>query len=506
MKQISKVFFKKLFGAHYEQLKRTLPTWLILFFSFYLSGMRIRISPSVLYLTVCTFSAGITWRVLTSERSTEDMRHLFLLPFDNRSLVFSYVSALGAYTLLTKTAGLFAILFAVCPWSKAEIFSALLGSVFAVLMTTCIFTLIEGRSIPSHIPVHMQGVVDSVQTQAHTQGYTNSAHILARMQESADSAKIPARMQESADSSHIQAHMLGDVDSAKIPARMQKTTDSEKMSAHMLGDVASTHISAHMKGNAASVSACGTPQERSLIHTAYITGRIICLFWPAAFFATTLFRPEPSIFLPIIVGGSLHAAILLSDTDAYTFYGGDKTFHRTVRSKKHALAWRYLIRYLLAHKNYLLNTVILWGIACILPVFFAQAGGSLALPIGFAVLSMNTPICILLSCDPSLEQALRILPRQARAFLIPYCLFIFLCSLSADMIFLCSYALQMGGIHPSACLLAVAFALSGALGSVLLEWFFPLRNWKTENDLWHHPRKYVIPAALLVLAGIASMP
>lgn len=427
MKQISKVFFKKLFGAHYEQLKRTLSTWLILFFSFYLSGMRIRISPSVLYLTVCTFSAGIMWRLLTSERSTEDMRHLFLLPFDNRSLVFSYVSALGAYTLLTKTAGLFAILFAVCPWSKTEILNALLGSVFAVLMTTCIFTLIEGRSISSHIPAYMQGDADSVQ------------------------------------------------------------------------------ISVHMRGNAASVSACGTPGQRSLIHTAYITGRIICLFWPAAFFATTLFRPEPSIFLPIIIGGSLHAAILLSDTDAYTFYGGDKTFHRTVRSKKHALTWRYLIRYLLAHKNYLLNTVILWGIACILPVFFAQAGGSLALPIGFAVLSMNTPICILLSCDPSLEQALRILPRQARAFLIPYCLFIFLCSLNADIIFLCSYALQVGGIHPSACLLAVAFALSGALGSVLLEWFFPLRNWKTENDLWHHPRKYVIPAALLVLAGITAM-
>lgn len=390
MKQISKVFSKKLFGARYEQLKRTLPVWLILFFSFSLSGIRIRIAPSVLYLTVCSFSAGIMWRLLTTERNTGDMRHLFLLPFDNRSLVFSYVSVLGVYTLLTKTAGLFAILFAVCPWSKTEMLCALLGSVFAVLMTACIFTLIEGRNVHSHIRAHA-------------------------------------------------------------------------------------------------------------------TGRIMSLFWPAAFLAAILFRPEPPVLLPVITGGSLHASILLSNVDAYTFYGADQTYRRRVRSGRHALAWRYLVRYLLSHKNYLLNTVILWGIACVLPVFFVQAGGSFALPIGFAVLSMNTPICILLSCDPSFEQALRFLPHQAKAFLIPYCLFIFICSLSADMIFLCSYALQAGGIRPSSCLLATAFALSGAIGSVLLEWFFPLRNWKTENDLWHHPRKYVVPVTLLVLAGITAL-
>ena len=29
----------------------------------------------------------------------------------------------------------------------------------------------------------------------------------------------------------------------------------------------------------------------------------------------------------------------------------------------------------------------------------------------------------------------------------------------------------------------------------------PVRNWKIENDLWHHPRKYIVPAAMLLLAG-----
>ena len=25
--------------------------------------------------------------------------------------------------------------------------------------------------------------------------------------------------------------------------------------------------------------------------------------------------------------------------------------------------------------------------------------------------------------------------------------------------------------------------------SVLLEWFYPIRGWKVESDLWHHPQQ-----------------
>lgn len=395
MRQTGKIFFKKLFGPHDERLKRMLPVWLILFFSFYLSGIRLPIAPSVLYLTVFSFSAGIMWRLLTSEGSTKDMRQLFLLPFDSPSLVFSYIFALGAYTLLTKTAGLLAVMLAVCPWSKTEILRAFLCAASAVLMTPCCYAL--------------------------------------------------------------------------------------------------------RRENTASV-----PGQRPLAHIARVIGQSMSAFWPAAFLAAILLQPDSSVFLLIILGGSLHAVILLWNTDAYTFFGGETASRRHVRSGRHMLPPRYLTRYLLAHKSYLLNTLVLWGVAGVLPVFFAQAGGSFALLIGFSVLSLNTPICILLSCDPALEQALRFLPRQKQAFLVPYCLFIFCCNLSADLIFLVSFALQLGGVNASMCLTAVLFALLAAACAVLLEWFFPLRGWKTENDLLHHPRKYVVPAALLLLAGLLS--
>ena len=52
---------------------------------------------------------------------------------------------------------------------------------------------------------------------------------------------------------------------------------------------------------------------------------------------------------------------------------------------------------------------------------------------------------------------------------------------------------------------AAAFALLSASGSVLLEWYCPIREWKIESDLWHHPRKYIVPAVMLLLAGLVSM-
>ena len=53
--------------------------------------------------------------------------------------------------------------------------------------------------------------------------------------------------------------------------------------------------------------------------------------------------------------------------------------------------------------------------------------------------------------------------------------------------------------------IAFGFALLSAIGSVLLEWFCPLRNWKIESDLWHHPRKYVVPGIMMLLAGVVGV-
>lgn len=76
--------------------------------------------------------------------------------------------------------------------------------------------------------------------------------------------------------------------------------------------------------------------------------------------------------------------------------------------------------------------------------------------------------------------------------------------MTVDTIFLCSWQIRIGEITEIIVFVAVVFALISAFGSVLLEWYCPIRRWKIESDLWHHPRKYVVPVIMLLLAGLVS--
>ncbi|MDE7319892.1 MAG: hypothetical protein K2N46_09180, partial [Lachnospiraceae bacterium] len=94
---------------------------------------------------------------------------------------------------------------------------------------------------------------------------------------------------------------------------------------------------------------------------------------------------------------------------------------------------------------------------------------------------------------------------QGRRFCLPYGIFVSLCNLTADTVFLCSWRLLNGPVPLWAPGTAVLFSVFSAAGTVLLEWFYPIRNWKMESDLWHHPRKYAVPVVLLLAAGILSV-
>lgn len=204
---------------------------------------------------------------------------------------------------------------------------------------------------------------------------------------------------------------------------------------------------------------------------------------------------------------SLVAVHFLIRIDAYAFYEGSRTVQKTEQFKNTGQysIWTYFFRYLRHHKNYLVNILILWCVAAGLPLCLEQIDRSFALPIGFSLLTLNTPICILLSGDPHLEQAVRMLPGQKRSFLLPYGLFLFLFNLTGGLIFLLSFEAGRGGGNGRELLMAVLIAGLGALGSAGMEWYFPLRNWKTKSDLWHHPRKYVVPGSLLLLSGLLAM-
>ena len=236
----------------------------------------------------------------------------------------------------------------------------------------------------------------------------------------------------------------------------------------------------------------------------YRAGGILC----AAGMAALIFLGwNKNWFMSMLLVIGITALLLLQNTDVYPFYRPEGEKKRTPKTHRNSSVRRYFLRYLEDHKNYLANTGIVWCAACILPMIFRQMESMFAVLIGFAVLTLNTPICILLSCDRSLEQAVRVLPGQKQTFCSPYCLFIFSCNVTADMIFLCSWQIQAGGVTVWMFITAVCFSLQSAICAVLLEWFYPIRKWKTESDLWHHPRKYVVPGFMVLLAGfIGTIP
>ncbi len=398
-----RVFARKLFGVKYERLGKTLLVWLLVFYGLYLAGYQVRIAPFILYLIVSSFSAGVMWQALHSRDSADNMQNLLMLPFGEKHFIFSYVAVLGMYTILTKTAGLMAVVLAVCSWSGKELLGSVLCAVNAILMSACMYAESRGR---------------------------------------------------------------------------------------------------RSKGNPAPGQLLGKP-----------VCKILSAVWVCAVLAGMVLLWDKVFFVPLLTGNILLAVLVLRGADAYSFYAPAGGKSRAVRGGRRAFVWRYLFRYLAAHPNYLTNTAVMWLAACVMPVFLRQTGasGMSVMPVGFAILSLNTPLCILLSCDLDLEQAVRFLPGQKKAFCVSYCLFIFLYNMAVDVFFLASWYVMNGkfgtggtAADVNVILTAVIFALQSAVGAVLLEWFYPLRGWKIESDLWHHPRKYIVPAAMLLLAGIVG--
>ena len=376
MKMTGKAFAKKLFGAKYERLPRTLFMDVIVFWGLYIAGFQVQIASFIRVLMTSAFTAGVMWQALSSKDNAVELTAMLMLPHQRREFVFSYVGMLGTYTVLTKTGLLFAVLLAVSAWKPVELVGMILCMIHAVLMVAAVY---------------------------------------------------------------------------------------------------------------------------SVRKYWYVGG-----LWAAVIVVAILLLGSRTWFYLLILVNGLFAVLILWRADGYVFYQKESKKHHAVRQRKRASLWQYFFRYLSCHKNYLLNTAVMWCIALVLPYFLKEMAGLSVIPVGFAILSLNTPICILLSCDPDLEQAVRFLPGQKQHFCIPYCLFIFLCNMAADVIFLLNWQIQNGSVTAHMIAGAVFFALQSAVLSMLLEWFYPIRGWKIESDLWHHPRKYVVPVVMLLLAGAAS--
>lgn len=373
MSSTLKALAKQLFGARYERLGQSLLSCAILFFSLNAAGLRLTVAPFILYLTSTVFTACVIWQSLHSRRQAEALLGVLMLPFANRTLVFSYTLIMGGYTLCTKTLPVWALFLAVGTWHMSELAIALLCAVNA-----CLFAA--------------------------------AAYVLA--------------------------------------------------------------------------------QRTALLPFA----------WGAAMLWVILILRHAAAVAAMSLFSLAAAALVLGRANAYVFYPSAPAAKSAQHRSSKGSVIVYFLRYLLANRHYLLNTAGLGMIACFLPLLLGQFQGLNVLPMGLALLTLNTPISTLLSSDADLDQAIRALPRQALRFGSRYGLMICVIHLCLMALYLGSWQLLIGGVGLVSLSAAALLALQSALLSVVLEWVYPIRHWKTESDLWHHPRKYLVPLLMLVLA------
>lgn len=231
----------------------------------------------------------------------------------------------------------------------------------------------------------------------------------------------------------------------------------------------------------------------------------VFILWGGAIFAPIFLVRETVVICFIAFISILISFVRLMKADVYIFYHPVSAKLLIKHTKGTGNIFLYLLRYLITNKNYLMNTAGLCVIAGVMPFILGQFEGVNVMPLGFAVLCLNTPICILLSCDPGLEQAVRTLPGQAKRFCTNYCFFIFSVNMAVNSVYLISWQIGKSGVNSTEIITALIIALQSAILSVLLEWFCPVRNWKIENDLWNHPRKYIVPLIMFLIAGLIGM-
>lgn len=163
----------------------------------------------------------------------------------------------------------------------------------------------------------------------------------------------------------------------------------------------------------------------------------------------------------------------------------------------------YFLKVMISEKIYVINTALILGI--IIFLVFIKVDNYIGWSLTWAVGAVNTPVLTMLSSDLSLRKHADMLSDKSngvwnmyRKFLIGYFVFVNLFILILNTIFENNIVIYN----------VIAFIILCILESIsayVLEIKFPLLKWKTKQDLWKHPRKYVIPLIAFITMTIFSL-
>ena len=376
-----KLLSRKLLGEKYSSAVRSLIIAAVIGASLHSMGKTIALAQSIIILTGIVFTGTIVIQLLSSKDNARTLRGLFAMPCDEKKTLWEYAAAVGAYTIITKTSLVAALLFAFTKLTAVNVLLFALSLIYAVFGGMTAFALFRRAPLLSGLIVAAGA---------------GMAFLLPK-------GLIAAAVLAAADIVMIAVFSLQPLDSFRVDG------------------------SARIK----------TPSASS--------------------------------------------------------------------GKPRMLVLRYITRYMLANKNYLISSVVLIAAAVAFSMMAAAQGLKIGCGMGLAIVSMNTPLATIVSSNRGLTQKLSVLPGKTRGFFVPYGFVLFGYYMIAYALYLAAIALISGTADVRAVITAVLFSAQCAVFVPLLEDKMTITKWKTEPDLWHNPRKYIIPGALIIEGALIYM-
>ena len=126
MTRILNVNLKRFMGTKYERIAKTLALWAILLFALKSSGVRIEISPTVIWLTTTVLTIGGFIQVLSSDDTIDSLYGQIMLPENPLEFHFAFFLSVALYTLFTKVGLLLVVYVAVSEFQVLTIIGAIL--------------------------------------------------------------------------------------------------------------------------------------------------------------------------------------------------------------------------------------------------------------------------------------------------------------------------------------------------------------------------------------------
>lgn len=225
-------------------------------------------------------------------------------------------------------------------------------------------------------------------------------------------------------------------------------------------------------------------------------------------FAMCFMLPESPITAIIYQITSVIYAIALLFVNPYKFMI-TSSFKRKSKSYKkvkgsNLLVAKYIFRHITSNKSYLINPSAMLAFASFIVYQFNSMGFNDGIVIALALITFNTPLAIIVSSNKSLHKKLNSTPNTIKNFYLPYGFVVFAFNIIFSALLIIISFLLGSQINIKTIIAAAIFPIQNRI-IVLLEYNYPILNWHVETDLWHNPRKYIIPLTLIFEAAIFTI-